>query len=176
MLKVLTKWHMQTVQTQIRLLQEQSDQGLHCLPFHLSILRNNCIKSKSNAKVYTCRLKCLKLGHLYIYVWKLDSFSIVISICVFLNAQYDADLHSSSLQKFIIEAPVVQTFGLFDNHRGYLCFIISKSKLNFASWVKISADNILKYFSYFFSKKTGSDNSCKLSTMDEMSNPVFWES
>ena len=33
--KFLTKWHMQTVQTQIRLLlKEQSDQGLHCLPFH----------------------------------------------------------------------------------------------------------------------------------------------
>ena len=33
--KCLTKWHMQIVQTQIRLLfQEQSDQGLHCLPFH----------------------------------------------------------------------------------------------------------------------------------------------
>ena len=31
----LTKWHMQTVQTQIRLLlKEQSDQGLHCLPIH----------------------------------------------------------------------------------------------------------------------------------------------
>ena len=28
--KCLTKWHMQTVQT----LKEQSDQGLHCLPFH----------------------------------------------------------------------------------------------------------------------------------------------
>ena len=29
----------QTVQTQIRLLlEEQSDQGLHCLPFHLHIL------------------------------------------------------------------------------------------------------------------------------------------
>ena len=33
--KFLTKCHMQTVQTQIRLLlKEQSDQGLHCLPFH----------------------------------------------------------------------------------------------------------------------------------------------
>ena len=33
--KFLTKWHMQTVQTQIRLLlKEQSDQGLYCLPFH----------------------------------------------------------------------------------------------------------------------------------------------
>ena len=32
--KFLTKWQMQTVQTQIRLLlKEQSDQGLHCLPF-----------------------------------------------------------------------------------------------------------------------------------------------
>ena len=33
--KFLTKCHMQTVQTQIRLLlMEQSDQGLHCMPFH----------------------------------------------------------------------------------------------------------------------------------------------
>ena len=33
--KFLTKCRMQTVQTQIRLLlKEQSDQGLHCLPFH----------------------------------------------------------------------------------------------------------------------------------------------
>ena len=33
--KLPTKWHMQTVQTQIRLLlKEQSDQGLHFLPFH----------------------------------------------------------------------------------------------------------------------------------------------
>ena len=33
--KFLTKWHMQTVQTQIRLLlQEQSYQGLFCLPLH----------------------------------------------------------------------------------------------------------------------------------------------
>ena len=34
-----TDWHMQTVQTQIRLLlEEQSDQGLHYLPFHLKLL------------------------------------------------------------------------------------------------------------------------------------------
>ena len=33
--KFLIVWHMQTVQTQIRLLlREQSDQGLHCLPIH----------------------------------------------------------------------------------------------------------------------------------------------
>ena len=33
--KLLTIWHMQTVQIQIRLLlKEQSDQGLHCLPFY----------------------------------------------------------------------------------------------------------------------------------------------
>ena len=31
--KCLSKWHMQTVQTQIR-LKEQSDEGLHCLPLH----------------------------------------------------------------------------------------------------------------------------------------------
>ena len=29
----LVKWHIETVQTQIRLL-EQSDPGLYCLPFH----------------------------------------------------------------------------------------------------------------------------------------------
>ena len=34
----LTKWHRQTVQTQIRLLlKEQSDLGLHCLPFYYVI-------------------------------------------------------------------------------------------------------------------------------------------
>ena len=34
--KCLTKWHMQTVKTQIRLLlREQSNHGLHCLHFHL---------------------------------------------------------------------------------------------------------------------------------------------
>ena len=40
--KVLTKLHMQIVQTQIRLLlEEQSDQGLHHLPFHYVVLRSN---------------------------------------------------------------------------------------------------------------------------------------
>ena len=29
------KWHMQTMQTEVRLVKEQSDQGLHCLPFCL---------------------------------------------------------------------------------------------------------------------------------------------
>ena len=34
--KLLKKWHMQTVQTQLRLLlKKQSDLGLQCLPFHL---------------------------------------------------------------------------------------------------------------------------------------------
>ena len=43
---------MQTLQTQIRLfLNEQSEQGLHCLPFHLEFLRNNCINSKIKAKI-----------------------------------------------------------------------------------------------------------------------------
>ena len=42
--KFLTKWHMQTVQTQIRLLlKEQSDQGLHCLPFY-------CLKKQLHKK------------------------------------------------------------------------------------------------------------------------------
>ena len=36
--------------------------------------------------------------------------------------------------------------------------------LRLALWVKFSADNILKYFSYF-SKKTGYDISCKLETI-----------
>ena len=32
-----------TVQTQIRLLlNEQSDQGLHCLPFYLHLMHTNC--------------------------------------------------------------------------------------------------------------------------------------
>ena len=43
---------------------------------------------------------------------------------------------------------------------------------------KISADNILKYFSYF-SQKIGFDISCKLSpkeySLQEMSKPVFWD-
>ena len=48
-----------------------------------------------------------------------------------------------------------------------------------ALWVKFSAGDILKYFS-FFSQETVYDISCKLSPMDgdnlhEMSNPVFWE-
>ena len=40
----LTKWHMQTVQTQIRQL--LSDQGRHCLPFHQVFKKKNYIKSK----------------------------------------------------------------------------------------------------------------------------------
>ena len=53
------KWHMQTVQTQIRL---QSDQGLHSA-FLLSILRNSFIKSEILAKMV--RNKVFKiLGHL----------------------------------------------------------------------------------------------------------------
>ena len=49
-----------------------------------------------------------------------------------------------------------------------------------AFWVKISADKILKYFSYF-SQKTGFEFSCKLSPMEngvilhDKSNPVFWK-
>ena len=40
-LSFLTYKHMQTVQTQIRLLkEEQSDQGLHNLPFHLHLEHN----------------------------------------------------------------------------------------------------------------------------------------
>ena len=38
--KFLMKWHMQTVKTQIRpFLKEQSDQGLHCLPFYKVFLK-----------------------------------------------------------------------------------------------------------------------------------------
>ena len=46
-IKVWDKMHVQTVQTQIRLLlKEQSDLGLHCLPIPLSILTNNSIERK----------------------------------------------------------------------------------------------------------------------------------
>ena len=61
--KVPTKWHVQTVQTRIRLLQkEQSYKSLHGFTFLLDILRNNCIKSKIKAKkkkiyIYTERKK-----------------------------------------------------------------------------------------------------------------------
>ena len=42
-------------------------------------------------------------------------------------------------------------------------------------WVKISADNILKYFLYF-PQKIGFDISCKLSpNLHEKSVPIFWE-
>ena len=40
----------------------------------------------------------------------------------------------------------------------------------FAIWVKFSADDILKCFSYF-TQKTGFDISCRLSPLD----PVFWK-
>ena len=39
---------------------------------------------------------------------------------------------------------------------------------------KISADDILKYFSYS-SHKMGFDMSCKLSPWEKLSNPIFWE-
>ena len=43
-LNFLTKWHMQTLQTQIRLLpQKQSDQGLHCLKFTYILTNSSCI-------------------------------------------------------------------------------------------------------------------------------------
>ena len=37
-----------------------------------------------------------------------------------------------------------------------------------------SADNILKYFSYF-SQKTGFDILCKGNSLHEVSNPIFYE-
>ena len=44
--------------------------------------------------------------------------------------------------------------------------------------VIISAENIIKYFSYFFFQKTGFGISCKLSpketTLSEMAKPIFW--
>ena len=45
--------------------------------------------------------------------------------------------------------------------------------------VKISADDSLKYFSYFF-KKIGFDSQCKLPpektvSLHEISKPIFWE-
>ena len=42
-----------------------------------------------------------------------------------------------------------------------------KEEVNFACWVKISADDIFKYFF-----EIGFDISCKL---HEMSKPIFWE-
>ena len=46
-LRFLTKWHMQSVQIQIRLLKEQSDQGLHYLPFHLIFLTRAVVGQRS---------------------------------------------------------------------------------------------------------------------------------
>ena len=41
----MDKIHIQTVQIQIRLLlQEQSDQGLHRLPFHQELRKTNALK------------------------------------------------------------------------------------------------------------------------------------
>ena len=40
------------------------------------------------------------------------------------------------------------------------------------AWVKISADDILKYFSYF-SQKTGID--FMQTSLHEMLKPIFWE-
>ena len=45
--KLLTKWHMQTVQTQIRL---RSDQGLHYLPFPKYFKITTALKAKITPK------------------------------------------------------------------------------------------------------------------------------
>ena len=45
--------------------------------------------------------------------------------------------------------------------------------LIFASWVKISADDNLKYFPYF-SQKVGFNISNKLDNLPEMLYPIFW--
>ena len=41
--------------------------------------------------------------------------------------------------------------------------VTAKTSEHFACWVKISADDILEYFPYFFTKKIGLGTSCKLS-------------
>ena len=47
----LIKGHMQTLETLIKLLlKEQSDQGLHCLPFHQDICEINAGKTKFRQK------------------------------------------------------------------------------------------------------------------------------
>ena len=43
-----------------------------------------------------------------------------------------------------------------------------------ACWVKNSADDILKKFSYF-SQKTSFGIPCTLSPLHEMPKPIFWE-
>ena len=49
--KFLTKWHMQRMQIQIRqLLKEQSDQGLHCLPFCLEYFEEQLHKKQNTGK------------------------------------------------------------------------------------------------------------------------------
>ena len=49
-------------------------------------------------------------------------------------------------------------------------FTQSTKHYHFACWVKISEDNILKYFS----QKIGSDTLCKLSaSLHEVSDPIF---
>ena len=60
--KFLTKWRMQTVQTQIKLLlKEQSDQGLPCLPCHLK-KKKMYKKAEFSQKVWNKVFKIL--GHL----------------------------------------------------------------------------------------------------------------
>ena len=57
--KFLTKWYIQTVQTQIRLLLIRVGIVYHSNKF----LRNNCIKSKIQAKMYG--IKCVKFWDIY---------------------------------------------------------------------------------------------------------------
>ena len=57
---------MQTVQTQIRLLlEEQSDQGLHCLPFHLVFKERKKLHKKQNLGWKSMEKKVFEVfGHL----------------------------------------------------------------------------------------------------------------
>ena len=59
-----------TVQTQIRLLlEEQSDQGLHCLLFHLGL--SEALLHSSNFRMFTAKLSSIQIFSsftVYVYV------------------------------------------------------------------------------------------------------------
>ena len=73
----------QTMQTQIRLLlQEQSDQGLHCLPFHLHFLDalDYIIKPKVKDSHLDCNFKCLNLYNFYNIQYVFFFFFLVVDL------------------------------------------------------------------------------------------------
>ena len=76
----------QTVQTQIRLLQkEQSDQGLHCLPFHLHLCGNFCIVNQN----------CSIVGQLMVFIFGIQFFRTltVLTRAVVKGATIRTELH-----------------------------------------------------------------------------------